>query len=238
MATAAELVRTTAAELDLHNPSVPLDRMLQLLTELSPQPPAHPERPNATPLTPELAAAFAQAPEVWNSVAPATRRALSRTERARLAEEKLVLDQLKKALADRLAEISKTVQNDADVTAEKAGVVSETTPRDEDGHYIIARPKDPETFPAADGYVWSRELRTGSTTPQHKKALELLDGGVLTPEDYKAATAPGRLVSVDKIEAMVKSPDDDTKARGLRLRELLIKTTAPTTTVYLRPAKK
>ena len=237
MTASAALVRQANAALDLRtNATLSLDDLQGLLQDLPPQIPAASAPPKTTVVvTPDLTEAIALLPQILCSVAPATRRSLNSAERARLAMEKRTIDKVKATLEKRLKEIAEIAHMDADTTAEQAGVVNEHTPRDEKGHYVIARSKTPETRPGDDTDDWSREYRPGKRTPAHERAKQHLADGVITREDYMAVTAQERRVVLAKIDALVA--DEATKARGMRLKALLVDETPATTSIHLRPKK-
>ncbi len=239
MTTSTELVRQANAEIDLRtNPTLSLDDLQNLLHDLPPQTPPVSAPPKTTvTVTQELTDAIALLPQVLCSVAPASWRPLNGAERARLAAEKRTIDQVKSTLEKRIKEIADLVHMDADATAKQAGIVNEDTPRDDKGHYVIARPQAPETLPGDDLSEWSREYRPGKRIPAHDRAKKHLTDGVITRADYMAVTVQERRVDLAKIDALINCADEATKARGLRLQALLVDDTPPTTSINLRPKK-
>lgn len=160
------------------------------------------------PMTDELVHALGILPAVFGKVQPTAVRTLSDEESRTLRDERAAIDEILKVLETRKSAIRGIVYNHLDKVAENEGVVSITTERDEAGHYIIARPKNPERaeIPGTTK-EWSREYRAGSVTIEGARLKELLDAGDIDRATYLAFTREVRVFDEAKaFEAISKDP--------------------------------
>jgi thioesterase domain-containing protein len=140
-------------------------------------------------ITDEEQEAIDTLPDFYGSVVPTTRRELAPIELADLFNERRVLDLVLAVVARRKEDIRTSVLNHFDVEAEKAGTVDAETPRDKDGHYILAA--DVPIPGAGVKYAW--EVSQGAADISSADLKE-----ALSHEDWLAVTEPVRVFDEHK----------------------------------------
>lgn len=176
---------------------------------------AVPKAPESIDLTKEQQEALKRLPDVFNSVKPATRTALSDAQVAAVRDEQETLRLLLAALVKRDEDIKEIVRNHMDVTAEKDGRADEKTPRDAAGHYILASKGNPERVKipgTPDDY--SREFHGGTITISGGDLDDLHAKGEVTRADYLALTVEKRVFDEHKATKAIK--DDPSRMDILR----------------------
>lgn len=207
-------------------------KLSDLVKEIAP-PPAAPSAPAKTPLpaviTEEQRQALERFTEVFGSVVPTERRALTPDESALLGQERDTVDTVLKMAEARKESIKVTVANHLDVLLEEQGVPKDAT-KDANGHYVVAQKE-----PAADGFVWSREVRQGSSNldPATLKALvDDPDFPEFTHQDYLAMTEQVRVIEENRFMLHLKK-----NPQLLRAIQQATKSTPSTAAIYVRAAK-
>ncbi|MEU6362259.1 hypothetical protein [Streptomyces albidoflavus] len=151
---------------------------------------------------------IAELPTVFNRVDPTTKRALNKTELAKLLEEKERIDAVEKATKKRKERIHAILSDHFDVIAERQKLVSEDTPTDDKGHYLIAAKGAPETqsIAGSDRY-FTRERTSDTTVFSYQTLLALYEAREISRADYLACTRPVRTreIDEDKLRRMLLS---------------------------------
>lgn len=159
-----------------------------------------PAVPKALELTPEVKDALAQVGEVFAAVQPTERRMLTETEVAAVYLERQVVKTVSTALKDREETIKEYVRNHFDVAAEVRGDANpESTPRDANGHYVIASLGNPETLHVeGTNEEFRRSSRTSKAGVNGSALLDLYEAGEITRDDYLAFTREVRVFDEEK----------------------------------------
>lgn len=187
----------------------------------------------------EEKAALARLPDVYGSVVPTKRRALTDDESRLLLVERTTLDDIEKMATKRKASIKTAVLNHLDVEAEKHGDADEETPRGSDGHYVL---KGEQVVPE-EGKRWSREVRNNkpSLSAERLESLlhdeealaELAEAGVVFDrETYLAMTEQTRIFDQEATMMLLRKRPE--------LVAVLAKATnagSQTASLYVRNAK-
>jgi hypothetical protein len=186
-------------------------KMADLVREVADPPPA-PAAPAKVPMaaviTEAQQGALARLTEVFGSVVPTERRALTDEESTLLYEERVVVSSVEDLVAKRKAAIRTTVANHLDCLfeAEADEATLEETPRDKDGHYIT-----PQRVPAAPGFEWCREPTGGTSNPIGLSDLQALvddEDSPFTHQDLLAMTEPVRVVDENRFMLHLKKNPD------------------------------
>lgn len=166
-----------------------------------------PALPKKVKFTDEIREALALLPSIFGKVTLDSRRAYTDQELSTVYGEDHVISTLEKALKARKDAIREGVRHDMDVRAEEAGVavpkavvdangtvIVEATPRDKDGHYILASPGKPERLDIPDtNKAYSREFKNGSLTISGSALEQAERDGTVDREDYLAMTKTVRV---------------------------------------------
>lgn len=156
-------------------------------------------------ITEDERAAIKALPEVFGSVTPTERRALTKDEASALLDERGVLKTVEDLISDRKAAIRTAVLNHHDVLTESEREDTSEIPREKDGHYAVKRRVH------VGGQDFSVEPRAGSATldPEALRALaedpEVED---FTHDDYLAMTSPTRVFDEHKAMLLIKKRPD------------------------------
>src|SRR6516165_7886737 len=140
-----------------------------------------------------------------------------------LTREKNVITAVGTVLAAREKAISEIIRVHMDVAAEEAGVaiprdqaapdgtvIVAATPRDQNGHYLLAGPQAPHQVQSGP-VAWSQEYGASAPAPSDGELQAAFEGGEITAEDYNSVTRLVRVFDPIKARAYIrKSP-----ARGL-----------------------
>lgn len=226
---------------------------LTALSEAVVPPPEHvpaaeavpfPELPAPIPMTAEALAALRRLPKIFGGFDLDERRALTQDELGLLMDETSVISQIAAVLGPRLEQIKETVRVHMDAEAEKSGaaipadvfgpdgtVIQAATPRDQNGHYLLARPKQGHQVPAGL-MAWVQEYRSGSAVPSDDELAAAYENGDITREEYLAFTEPVRAFSPDKARGFIRR----NPARGLAILRRITRRKPPTSALAVRKA--
>jgi hypothetical protein len=165
--------------------------------------------PKQVEITPALAEALKHLPEVFGIVQPDTIRRLTAAEIKALHDERSTIKAVIEDLLVRKDSIDETVRNHMSVTAQVAGLVTETTELDKNGRPIIAAPKDPQRCNIPDSTeAWSLEFRAGKVTVDGAELLAMYERDEISRETYLSFTKEVRIFDEEKaMAAMRKNPD-------------------------------
>jgi len=187
-------------------------------------------------LTDEVKDALVVLPQVFNSVEPHVRRALKPAENAEIHREYAALKVIDKVLGLRIEAIKTTVRHHMDVLAEtktKDAADPETTPRDRNGHYLLAREGQPERVDIpGTNKQWSREFRANDPQISGDLLLGMYERGEIERRDYLAMTRATRVFDEDRAFAAVV--DDP---RRLEILYKIGSAATPTVQLWVRPKK-
>lgn len=176
------------------------------------KPPA--KLPVAAEITAEQKKALGNIPKVFGQVVPGPRRILTEVELSQLMAETDSLDTVKAMAEKRKDAIRTTVFNHFDLRyeaylRETCGDDEETyktllaaTPRDKDGHYVVAN----EERPLGQSKLFRRAVRAGSVSINPVELQRLIDGPVGTEghDDWLAMTEQVRVLREDLIMARLR----------------------------------
>jgi hypothetical protein len=195
----------------------PDDRSLAALAE----PVVDPALPTFAEITDETKAAMAILPDVVGVVRPSESRVLTDEEVVALFKEQSAVRTVVSNLADIDENIKEIVRHHIDRKAEEDNrvvrkavirngeIVSEATPRDQHGHYLLARKGEPEQVVVpGTGMAYSQEYREGAAAIGNAtvELLDLYDRGEITREQYLALTKSVR--QYDETKAMAAMSAD------------------------------
>lgn len=257
-ATSTEIVPAfTAGRLALREGSKTLAQVAETLLEPVPdhvpskEVAPFPDVPQTKVLTEKEKEALLALPTVFGKVVVETRRSLQEQEIAAVAQERDVLKTIVSVLAGREAVVNEYIRHHVDVDAEERGVavradvirgekvIVEATPRDADGHYILASKGNPTRVHIPntneDFSLEYRAGRAGSVTIDSHALLDLYEAGEITREQYLALTVERRVFDEAKATAAVIKDES--------LLEVIAKIsrrtgeTKPGTSLYVRKAK-
>lgn len=202
-----------------------------------------PDLPKPVELTDGARTALALLPSIFGKVTMAERRMLSDDELTAAAQEDVVLTEVMDAAKKQREYVREIIRHHMDVTAQEGGEawprrrrpggsrVIEATPRDQNGHYLMATKGKP-FIQAIRGFVKGFEQRfvSGKT----KQSIELLQKlqleGKITRKEYLACTSEVRVLDEDKIKKFLAS--EGNTARGLQiLRDITVRDN-PSSTLY------
>lgn len=182
----------------------------EILTLVSPgyvSPPAPAKLPLPAVITDEQRAALERFTEVFGSVVPTERRALTEAEGDALLHERAVIVEVKKLAESREADIKTTVHNAMDVdfeaTFDPDADLPEGVYRNKDGHYVV----EGEVHGGGDT-AFRRGVRAGKDVLD-VAALQALaddpDEPCITHAEYLAMTTQTRVVDENKVMLALKS---------------------------------
>jgi hypothetical protein len=174
-------------------------------------------------VTDKLMDAIEQLPTVFGKVKPPkARRLLNSTELYKLRAEKVQIDAAQGALKKRKAEIHSMISVHFDVYAEThLKIDPEKTPRDKDGHYLIASAGNPETALVKDGDKhFKRQKTKDQAVWSMEKLLDLYEKGEITRAEFLAMTSQTRVLDEDKIKRLLTLP-----SKMHRIQEIITKIT-------------
>jgi hypothetical protein len=194
------------------------------------------------PAQPELKSAEREAldvlPNIFAAVRVKTRRSLAKKERSALMKEVAVLGVVAKLAKDRLEAIKELARTAMDVEAEREGRAfpadlpgHPATPRDQFGHYLLARPEHPERL-VDETLAWSQEYAQGSALPAGSLLAEAHRNGTITREEWLGFTREERVLNEERAMAFIgKNPE-----RGLAILKMITQRTEPTSRLNIRKA--
>lgn len=175
-----------------------------------------PKPPKEIELTPEVRKALKALPALFGQVQPQHRRKLDENEIQAIGEEYANIQTLLKLIGQREADIKEYVRTHQDVEAEEQGrafakevrrngnVVAEATPRDAKGHYLLAKPKDPQKTEVPGGpLAFVNQYTSGKLTTDLEQLTRDYEAGELSREDYLAVTVAKRVVDPERLKKHV-----------------------------------
>ena len=202
-----------------------------------------PRLPKEVTLTEEVLAAMKNLPKAWGGVQIKDRRSLTREEIASLTAERVIITMIGSALAAREKTISETMRVHMDVEAEESGVaipaakvdpgtgevIVAATPRDQNGHYLLAVSGSPHQV-VSGPVAWSQEWSASAPAPSDGELQAAFEAGEITSEDYNSVTRMVRVFDPIKARGFIRrSP-----ARGLAVLRRITRSGTPKSSLYLR----
>lgn len=201
------------------DPNLNLTEVLAQLATLPPVDPAKRPKPSTAVelVTDGLMKAITAIPDVFGKIKPRGRRQLTKSELASLEAEKVEIDAAIKALGKRKTEIHGMVSVHFDVVAEKQKRTTETTRMDDDGHYLLAAPGNPETAPVeGSGRYFTREKSSDKVTLSMEKLLALYESGDISRAEFLGFTKRTDVIDEEKIRRRLLN-----KSKAARTREII-----------------
>jgi hypothetical protein len=249
MSTATDVEPVLAGALALlrEKPEITLEDLAAQVAAAIPVTPApvakpFPALPNEAVLTEEVLAALKGLPKVWGSVVIKDRRSLTAEEITRITAERLIITQIGAALAARDKAIAETIRVHMDVAAEEAGVavpkdqlapdhtvIVAATPRDQNGHYLLAGSQKPHQVPAGP-VAWSQEYSAAAPAPSDGELQAAYEAGDISRADYLAVTRQVRVFDPVAARAYIRK----VPARGLAVLRRITVGGTPKSSLYLR----
>jgi hypothetical protein len=209
----------------------------------APEAPPFPKLPKHVELTDEVKRALKRLPDMFNSVEPETRRPLAQAELDLLTLEQSVISTIGAALIARQEAIKETIRNHMDADAEAKGlavpadktdpatgtVIVAATPRDQNGHYLLAGPKEP--YQVQSGPVlWSQERSAPTPKASDGELQNAFRDGSVTREEYLAVSREVRVLDQEKTRAFIRKAPE----RGLALLRRITVGGKPKSSLYIR----
>jgi hypothetical protein len=246
----SQLVAQIPRSIKLALKAAPLDQVAEELlpggVTVADAPDSFPELPAPLEAKADTRKAFANLHKIFNKVVMVTRRVLTEPEMAELGAEYRDIQEVKKLIGERESQIKEYVRTHQDVAAEETGqafpkdvyrngnLIAHATPRDANGHYLLAAPKVPSVteIPGTNGLKFSNQFSSGKTTINLGKIDEAYAAGNMDEETYKAVT---RLVRVPDAE---KLREHALKTGDTSLLATVVSKGRPSASMYLRGLKK
>lgn len=204
-----------------------------------------PELPSPVAMTPEATDALQRLPRMFGTLSLTRRRRLTPRELDGLMAEVAVISHVTGVLGPRLEEIKEIIRVHIDKHAEYEGaavpadilgpdgaVSTPATPRDQKGHYLLARPKDGYQVPAGP-MAWTQEYRAGTVTPSGEELLAAYEKGTITRAEYLGFTREARVFDEDNAKKFIRR----NPARGLTILRLITRRTAPSSALAVRKTR-
>jgi hypothetical protein len=201
-----------------------------------------PDLPKHTEASDTFRKALGQILKVFGSVEISTRRSLTQPELDKLTEEEAVIALIATTLKARDEAIRETIRVHMDVEAEEKGiavpkdklgpdgsVIVAATPRDQNGHYLLARSQDPHQVQVGP-VLWSQEFSQPAPKPSLDMLEALLASGKISREEYLSVTRAERVLDEDKMRALIRK---NPKSALALLRKITV-TGAAKASLYLR----
>ncbi len=245
--TVVEHVLAGALALLTEKPDATLDDLAAKVASAAEQPlhaetKPFPRLPEHTELTAEAQRALRQLPAIFGWTEIKDRRSLTKEELDKLTLEETVIALVATTLKARDEAIRETIRVHMDVTAEETGiaipkaklgpdgaVIVPATPRDQNGHYLLALPQDPNQVHVGP-VIWSQEYSAPAPKPSESVLETLHKAGEIDRNDYNAVTVATRRLDVDKLRIFIRRYPE----RGLRLLRQITVTGTPKASLYLR----
>jgi hypothetical protein len=194
----------------LRGDTTSLDEVLKALVTDPTEQIAIPKAAKKVELSDEAHRALAVLHAVFGRVQPDCVRALTEAELEQIGEEALVLEAILDPIRTRHEAIKEIMRSHLDRSAEESGRVTPETPKDNHGHYVLGRPKNPETLRIpGTNRRWSSSYRSGKVTLSHDELLRLFEAGEIDLATYRSFTKEvrQRVLDEDKVyKAVKKSP--------------------------------
>ncbi len=192
--------------------------------------PKKPKAPALVVMTDALIGALTVLPAVFAKKQVAEIRQLSPEELEALAEEYETIDAILKPLKTRQDAIKENVRHHLDQRGVVSGRVNDDTVVDASGHYVFARPQQPDILPMpGTDKQWSNQYSSGSVSIQGEKLLTMYEAGEITRAEYLAFTREVRVFDEAKaFAAIAKNPS------MLGILKKIIKKGRPGNSLYVR----
>lgn len=205
-----------------------------------------PPVPKPVVLTEEDKQALKNLADVFAMVQPEVRRVLTGTEREQVHAELTVLKTITTLMKTREEALKEIIRHHIDVAAEKSGRAfptgtdeHEATLRDEKGHYILARPQEPERISVpSTNLEWSQEFTSGGVGVNPAVLEQMVEDGELDRKVYLAMTEvpKGRVFNENKALLAAANPTmGDAVLRAIKRMTYLKK---PHTSLFTNRKKK
>lgn len=204
-----------------------------------------PSLPNPLTATAEIRQALKVLSTTFNKTVVTDRRTLTPEEVAAIGVEYEAIKAVAKLLGEREEQVKEIVRTHQDVEAEESGlavpkdvvrggkVVTPATPRDKDGHYLLAAKSEPvDTVIPGTTLRFSTQFSSGRTSEDLGAITRMYENGELTKAEYYAMTEVRRVPTAEKIRAFVlKTGRTDILGR-------IVKKGRDGSALYLRALKK
>lgn len=177
-------------------------------------PESFPGLPDELAATKELGEALAALPALFNKIHPTTRRAFDAKELEAVGAELVAIRDVLDVLGQREEDIKEFFRTHQDVHAEQQGrafphdvvrngnLLHKATPRDAKGHYLLAKPQEPEVTKIPNTVVEISNQYTSGKLATNFEALTLLhEQGGLDRKTYLAISTAKRVVDPEKLRA-------------------------------------
>jgi hypothetical protein len=245
--TEVEPVLAGALALLREHPDTTLEALAEQVAAAVPAVPApearpFPDLPRHVEMTEAALAALKLVPRIFNSVELASRRPLSQAEIDLLTREKEVLAAIGTVLAARDKAIGETMRVHMDADAEATGlaipadktgpdgtVIVAATPRDQNGHYLLAGPQAPHQVQSG-AVAWSQEYSASAPAPSDGILQEAYQAGEISREDYLDVTREVRVFDTIKARDLIRRAP----GRGLAVLRRITAGGKPKSSLYLR----
>jgi hypothetical protein len=204
-----------------------------------------PKLPDPLEVTAATRKSFGILGKLFNQVIMTSRRSLAEKELADLGAEYEGLKDVEKLVGERVDQIKEYIRTHQDCVAEEAGlafpkdvirngnVIAHATPRDANGHYLLAAPKDPnDTVIPGLNKRFSNQFSSGQTKQDLAYITRAFEAGEIDETAYKACTRVVRMPDAHKVSEYVM------KTGNVSLLSKIVKRGRPSTSMYLRGLKK
>lgn len=204
-----------------------------------------PELPTPLEATEEIRKALRTLSQTFNKVTVSDRRTLSTEELAQIGVEYEAIQKVIKLIKTREDQVKEIVRTHQDVEAEEQGqafpyditrhgkVIAEATPRDANGHYLLAAKGTPNDL-AIPGTTlkFSNQFSSGRTTENLGAIEQMFLNGEITEAAYKEMTITRRVPDADRIKSYV------IRTGEVSILSRIVKKGRDSQSLYLRPLKK
>lgn len=219
----------------------------QLLGEIPVEeaPSEFPDLPDPLTATSEIRTALKILSTTFNRTIVEDRRAMTTEEVAAIGVEYEAIQKVAKLLGERGEQIKEYVRTHQDVEAEEAGiafpkdvtrngnVIAHATPRDKNGHYILAAKGDPaDTAIPGTTLKFSNQFSSGRTSEDLDWVNRAFAAGEIDEAEYKAMTEVRRVPTADKVRSYVL------RTGRTEILSKVVKKGRDGTALYLRALKK
>jgi hypothetical protein len=222
------------------------EAMAAVDTPLSDESVEFPALPEPRELSSAVRQAMSMLPDCYGAVNPTDRRTLSEDELTDLYREHEYLREAGAAIASRAKDIREIVLTHMDVRAEvenravprsvvRGGkTIVPATPRDKDGHYLLATPQNPEQVKVpGTGKAYSAEYRNGKVTVNaDDMLLALHEADKISRSEYLAFTREVRVLDERGATDFI----NDSPERGLEILRDITSHVAPGMNLNVRKA--
>lgn len=197
------------ARLVLKEDNADLKKVATALVADAPEPEApQPTAPKVVTLNQEVQEAMDRLPGVFGVVQPDTVRSLTDGEIVALYIEREAVKKVEDTLKGREEAIKEAIRNHIDCIAVEEDLVSDETPVDSKGHFVLSSKGNPfRVSITGTNKAWSSEYREGSVAINGGALLDMYEAGEIDRETYLAFTREVRVFDEAKaFAAIVKDP--------------------------------